>query len=1170
MSSRLITVGVLCMCCWSVAQQVDVPNATFESGANTPAAWTLSGGSGTWLPAGTAGESRAIAVTGTGSDTNYWRSGNLPLLPARVYRLSFRARSLGGSGGTPVTGPIFCNRDLGSVPDEWKTFQSIFATPPLIDPESAWLRFGQWHISGQIAFDDIALTEVEPVHRRQANLELGAGESLEGRAYTFQAPLNGTSRNYSRALSSFACGFNSNRWVFGANREVVYRHQVGNRQQTEARIETGIRWHAGGELAVDVSADGERWTTIGTKAEVGDVALAIPKALLPAREIWVRLRAQARKQVGTESDPGSFQIGQYSYTATVDGPPVELRGDTQFLSVKTCSPTLGVNILSLGDGLPGANNVVEAELTNRGTVALPISPRVRMSWDGGNRDYTGTPTELPAGATKTIRSPYDVPVTGEVTLAFTLGKAAEFHGRVELYVPEFFDMSYGELVPGTTEGTQLWWTHSGWKVPQTRPAPVARGKAVRISAARNETDAAQLIVRPARRLTGLTATASALRGANGAQIPAASVEVLRVGYVPVTRTTDHTGVIGPWPDPLPPFKGPIDVAAGDNQPLWVRVHVPRNVPSGTYEGRVCLRAQNMNADVPLQVRVYDFDLPDRMTCTTAFGFSAPTVWRYQKIPGPAQRRDVLAKYFANYSAHHISPYNLAPLDPFRVSWPNASAWKGGARDRNVKYAGSGSIRLQDDSLTGNVSTQFAEPITIPKGGLRLTFRYRTAKPGHAFIVTFNHSDSNRQWMSGRNNDMRITGDGTWQLFDRTVTRFPSGAQSLILTLWATTYREDGALTGTVWCDDVSLTDATTGKGLVTGGEFEPVEADSLTPLFDWSAWDRAMTEAIETYHFNSFRFPIQGLGGGTFHARRDPDLLGYTEDTPEYQHAFRAFCSAVESHLQEKGWLDEAYVYWFDEPDPKDYGFVMNGFHKLKKEAPGLRRMLTEQVEDGLVGGPNLWCPISNHFDLEDAEERRAEGDQFWWYVCTGPKAPYCTLFIDHPGTEMRVWLWQTWQRKIEGILVWATNYWTSGCAYPDYAHPQNPYEDPMGWVSGYSTEAGTKRPWGNGDGRFIYPPEAAADAQQEGPVLEGPVDSIRWEMLRDGIEDYEYHAILKRLIEEKKGQLSAQRTQQLKALLDVPEAITADATTFTKDPALIEARRDQIATAIEALSVRK
>ena len=85
-----------------------------------------------------------------------------------------------------------------------------------------------------------------------------------------------------------------------------------------------------------------------------------------------------------------------------------------------------------------------------------------------------------------------------------------------------------------------------------------------------------------------------------------------------------------------------------------------------------------------------------------------------------------------------------------------------------------------------------------------------------------------------------------------------------------------------------------------------------------------------------------------------------------------------------------------------------------------------------------------------------AEGDRFWWYVCTGPKAPYCTLFIDHPATELRVWLWQTWKRQISGILVWQTNYWTSGAAYPD--NPQNPYEDPMGWVSGYSTAAGTRR----------------------------------------------------------------------------------------------------------------
>ena len=124
-----------------------------------------------------------------------------------------------------------------------------------------------------------------------------------------------------------------------------------------------------------------------------------------------------------------------------------------------------------------------------------------------------------------------------------------------------------------------------------------------------------------------------------------------------------------------------------------------------------------------------------------------------------------------------------------------------------------------------------------------------------------------------------------------------------------------------------------------------------------------------------------------------------------------------------------------------------------------------------------------------------------------------------------------------------------------------------MGWRTGYSTPKGEKRPWGNGDGRFIYPPEAAADANPSEPVLEGPVDSIRWEMLRDGIEDYEYMVILKKLIEANEDKLDTRRLQTYNALLEVPEGITSNMTTFTKDPAPIEARRDRIAHAISELN---
>jgi hypothetical protein len=307
------------------------------------------------------------------------------------------------------------------------------------------------------------------------------------------------------------------------------------------------------------------------------------------------------------------------------------------------------------------------------------------------------------------------------------------------------------------------------------------------------------------------------------------------------------------------------------------------------------------------------------------------------------------------------------------------------------------------------------------------------------------------------------------------------------------------------------------------------------------------------------------MGGGSFHHRVDPDLLGWTEDTPQYKAAFTAYGRALEAHLKEKGWLPYAYIYWFDEPDPKDYAFVTNGFRKLKEACPGITRMLTEQPEPELAGGPNLWCPVSESYDHARAEARRAAGDRFWWYVCCGPKAPYATLFIDHPATELRVWLWQTWQRKIEGILIWQTNYWTSDTAYPDAARPQNPYDDPMGWVSGYGTPTGARRPWGNGDGRFLYPPESCGNPSAT-PVTDGPVDSIRWEMLRDGVEDYEYLAVLKRLLAEKGAALPAEKRAALEALLVVPADITTDMTHFTTDPAPIEARRDAVARAIVEL----
>ncbi len=579
-----------------------------------------------------------------------------------------------------------------------------------------------------------------------------------------------------------------------------------------------------------------------------------------------------------------------------------------------------------------------------------------------------------------------------------------------------------------------------------------------------------------------------------------------------------------------------------------------------------MQAEGIQESIPLDVEVFGFELPDRMTCTTAFGFDPSLIRQYHGLRTDEQRRQVLAQYFQCLADHHISPYDPAPDDPIRVTWKNVPAWSGGELDQQHPHAGTASLKLTDNSSTDNVSAQYERPIAIPPRGVKLSFWYRTGDAEQPFTVTLRHFDAAHHWMPGRNTDLSVKGSRQWQHFEQTIDQFPKEARTLRLDLRATVWQEDGTPQGTVWYDDVSLTDLATGQQLLTGGDFESAQQPAPHPEFDFTRWDRAMTRAIDQWHFNTFRLGVPGLGGGTFHARYEPELLGYGEDTPQYKAAMKAYLGQLQSHLRDKGWLDEAFVYWFDEPDPKDYEFVNNGFAKLKKWAPDVHRMLTEQVEPALVGGPDIWCPLTASYNEEQADQRRAAGDEFWWYVCTGPKAPYCTLFIDHPGTEMRVWLWQTWQHHIAGVLIWATDYWTSSAAYPDRNQPQNPYVDPMSWVSGYSTPSGVRRPWGNGDGRFVYPPLAAADGHPAEPVLQGPVASMRLEMLRDGLEDYEYLAILQKLLRSRGDQLPAAERKKLAELLTVPADITSSLTSFTYDPAPIRQRREAIARAVVEL----
>ncbi|MDO5579533.1 MAG: DUF4091 domain-containing protein [Planctomycetia bacterium] len=336
---------------------------------------------------------------------------------------------------------------------------------------------------------------------------------------------------------------------------------------------------------------------------------------------------------------------------------------------------------------------------------------------------------------------------------------------------------------------------------------------------------------------------------------------------------------------------------------------------------------------------------------------------------------------------------------------------------------------------------------------------------------------------------------------------------------------------------------------------------------DLSHYIPEMKRVFDKYHFTNFRLHLHGMGGGTFEKRYPPQIGKFDESTKEYKLLFSDYLNKLQTELEKAGLLKGAYAYWFDEPDEKDYEFVADGFARLKKYGPKISRMLTEEpgsklcdILDQKGTSLDIWCPVSSNFSSSEAEKRMEKKERFWWYVCTGPKAPYCTLFIDHPGTEMRVWLWQTYKRKIGGILVWASNYWTSRSAFPK--SPQNPYLDPMGYVS--SSAINTKAYWGNGDGRFVYPPLAAAvpGLNNGKPILEEPVCSIRWEILREGIEDYEMLTILSDLIKKNEKRLTPDQKSKIEALFQF-DSITKSMISFTKVPGPIYQKRAAIAQMI-------
>ncbi len=268
--------------------------------------------------------------------------------------------------------------------------------------------------------------------------------------------------------------------------------------------------------------------------------------------------------------------------------------------------------------------------------------------------------------------------------------------------------------------------------------------------------------------------------------------------------------------------------------------------------------------------------------------------------------------------------------------------------------------------------------------------------------------------------------------------------------------------------------------------------------------------------------------------------------------------------LREHGWLPLAFVYGFDEVKPEGHQAVRDAYGRIHREIPGLKTACTVVPCDDLVGYVDIWVPVTADFDPRKARERQKAGDEVWWYICCGPWHPYANWFIDYPATDARVLFWQTFKYGVQGFLYYEVAMWrTNLITKPNKRRTQLPPEEE--WVRRAIAQG--KRwpeiPWNtftfarhNGDGLLIYP----------GPD-ETPLPSLRLEVVRDGIEDYDMLCVLRDAYEALMASEARREHRRLlaeaAALLSVRPTVARDLTHFTDDPRAIIREREAVARAI-------
>jgi hypothetical protein len=215
-----------------------------------------------------------------------------------------------------------------------------------------------------------------------------------------------------------------------------------------------------------------------------------------------------------------------------------------------------------------------------------------------------------------------------------------------------------------------------------------------------------------------------------------------------------------------------------------------------------------------------------------------------------------------------------------------------------------------------------------------------------------------------------------------------------------------------------------------------------------------------------------------------------------------AFVEAYAELLRKQGWLDRALVELWDEPLLHEWPDVKARAERIHEVAPGLKVQLFANLSEGpyafwteearRLGSDliDIWAPIPPI----EAPQVQARGGEIWTYFCTLARGTAPNLYIDRPAVYQRTIGWHSFMYNVDGFEHWSVN------SFERNIRPGRPLAEKWPHVS---WDARSYRAF-NGEGQLVYPGEGGE-----------PWPSLRLEVFRDSMEDYEYLYRLRELADQ-------------------------------------------------------